>query len=149
MLDFLYNVRTVDVQLKRTVKITAAIGFFIAIGVLINPSPFSWGLLIGTVVSIINSYLIYNRMKHIADMPTNKAIAFMRQGFIMRLLLIMAVLSFSIITDVLDIYGVAFGIFIAPIVTVFDFNISVIKDYRTYSAMKNKYVKGGKLDEES
>lgn len=147
MID-IYNARTVDVQLKRTLKITGIIGFMLAAALIVEPSPFRRGLVVGTVVSIINSYLIYNRMKHIAEMSFNKAVAFMRAGFVMRLLLIMAVLYLTIQTAALDIYGVAFGVFIAPMVTVIDFNLSLIKDYRALSAKNKTDVKGGKLDEE-
>lgn len=135
----LYNARTVDVQLKRTIKFTSAIGFGLFISLIIEPtSPFRWGLAVGAVVGIINAFLTYNRMKRIADMPIEKAIAFMRMGFFMRLLLIMAVLYLSLKVEGLDIYGVAFGVFIAPMVTVVDFNISLIKDYKAHHTLKNK-----------
>ncbi|MBM7853737.1 putative membrane protein [Desulfohalotomaculum tongense] len=138
MLD-LHKARSLNVQLARTIKFTGIVGFVFSLGLILEPSsPFRWGLVIGTVVGVVNSVLIYNRMKHIADMPFEKAVAFMRMGFFMRLLMIMAVLFLAIRFDALDIYGVAFGIFVAPMITMIDFNISLLNDYKAYLVLKNK-----------
>jgi hypothetical protein len=127
------------VQSARTIKFTSAIcvGLFLSLAIEPN-SPFRWGLAIGAVVSIINTFLMYNRMKHIAGMAKGTAVSFMQFGFVMRLLLIMAVLYLALNFEGLDIIGVAFGIFIAPIITVVDFNTSLIKDYKAHNTLNNQ-----------
>ncbi len=127
------------VQNSRTIKFTSAIGIGLFLSLTLDPtSPFRWGLAIGTVVGIINTFLMYNRMKHIAGMSKGAAVSFMQFGFVMRLMLIMAVLYVALNFEGLDIIGVAFGIFIAPIITVVDFNIGLIKDYKAHNTLNNK-----------
>ncbi|MEG6617352.1 ATP synthase subunit I [Peptococcaceae bacterium 1198_IL3148] len=137
-MNFLYNARTMDVQTSRTIKFTVAISIGLFVSLMIEPSPFRWGLAIGAVVGAINTFLMYNRMKHIAAMSKGTAVSFMQFGFVMRLLLIMAVLFLALNFEGLNIFGVAFGIFIAPIITMVDFNISLIKDYKAHDTLENK-----------
>ncbi|MTI80605.1 MAG: ATP synthase subunit I [Firmicutes bacterium] len=138
MLD-LHKARGLKVQLGRTIKFTGIVALVISLGLILEPSsPFRWGLFIGTLVGVVNAVLIYNRMKHVDQLPVEKAIAFMRMGFFMRLLLIMAVLFLSLKTDSLSIYGVSFGIFISPIITMIDFNLSLLQDYKAHLILKDK-----------
>jgi len=134
----IYKARSVEVQLRRTVLFTGSIAFGLALSTLYQPDPFRSGLLLGSVVGIVYIYLLFNRLIRIDSMAADKAVAFMRMGFVMRLTLIMAVMYLAISTPLLDIYGVAFGLFIAPIISVLDFNISLIKDYRTQLTQKDK-----------
>lgn len=137
MLD-IYKARGVEVQLRRTMLFTGSIAFGLGLSVLYQPDPFRNGLLLGSIVGMVYMFLLFNRLIRTTHMAPDKAVAFMRVGFIMRLTLVMAVMYLTISTDLLDIYGVAFGLFIAPIISVVDFNISLIKDYRTQLAQKNK-----------
>lgn len=130
MLD-IYKARKVEVQLRRTILFTGSIAFGLALTVLHQPHPFRNGLLLGSVVGIVYMFLLFNRLIRTDQMAADKAVAYMRLGFIMRLTLIMAVMYLTISTHLLDIYGVAFGLFIAPVISVVDFNISLIKDYRS------------------
>lgn len=137
MLD-IYKARSVEVQLRRTVLFTGSIAFGLALSILYQPDPFRNGLLLGSIVGIVYIYLLFNRLIRTGHMAPDKAVAFMRVGFIMRLTLVMAVMYLTISTPLLDVYGVAFGLFIAPMVSVVDFNISLIKDYRTQLTQKDK-----------
>lgn len=138
MLD-LHNARDINTQIRRTTLFAGSFALGLSLSLIHDPaSPFRWGLLVGTLVSIIYSFLIYNRLRHIGQLPINKAVAFMRIGFVMRLTLVMAVLYLSISTDLIDIYGVALGLFIAPVISVIDFNFSLIKKYRAQLAQKDE-----------
>lgn len=137
MLD-IYKARGVEAQLRRTVLFTGSIALGLALSILYQPAPFRNGLLLGSIVGIVYIYLIFNRLIRTGDMAPDKAVAFMRVGFIMRLTLVMAVMYLTISTPLLDVYGVAFGMFIAPMISVIDFNISLIKDYRTQLTQKDK-----------
>ncbi|MBO8138136.1 MAG: ATP synthase subunit I [Desulfotomaculum sp.] len=138
MLD-IYKARSLKVQLARTIKFTGLAALVIIAGIILEPSSsFRWGLLVGTLAGVVNAVLIYNRMRHIHELPPQKAIAFMRMGFVMRLLMIMSVLFLALSTEALDIYGVAFGIFVSPVITMIDFNISLLSDYKANFILKNK-----------
>lgn len=137
MLD-IYKARSVEMQLRRTILFSGSIAFGLALTIMYQPHPFRNGLLLGIIVGIVYTYLLFNRLIRTTHMPANKAVAFMRVGYVMRLILVMAVMYLTISTPLLDIYGVAFGLFIAPIISVVDFNISLIKDYRTQLKQKHK-----------
>lgn len=136
MLD-IYKARKVEDQLRRTVLFSGSIAFGLLLSTIYDPTPFRNGLLLGNIVGIVYTYMLFNRLIRIGNMSPAKAVAFMRVGYIVRLTLIMAVMYLTISTPLLDIYGVAFGLFIAPIISVVDFNLSLIKDYRNSTDTKN------------
>lgn len=68
------------------------------------------GVTLGIVVSIVNFLLMCRKVKQIAGMPVEKAVAYMRLGWIQRLVLVVAVVFIAIKTPGIQVWGVIVGI---------------------------------------
>ncbi|GAB6179320.1 hypothetical protein JCM14036_06390 [Desulfotomaculum defluvii] len=125
-----------EVQLKRTVKSTAIIVACLVLAVAIDYQNVVYkGLLIGSLASLQNAILLSKRINKVATIKdVGKAIAYMRRGFFIRLIIIMATLWLSIRIPSVSVNAAAVGLFVAPILSISDFFITVIKE----SVLKSK-----------
>lgn len=119
-----------EAQLKRTAKSTAIVVVFTAVAVALDfDNPVYKGLLIGTLISLQNAILLSRRIKKVSSIKDiGKAIAYMRRGFFIRLIIIMATLWLSIKIPSVSVNAAAVGLFVAPVFSISDFFISVIKE---------------------
>lgn len=119
-----------EAQLKRTAKSTAIVVVFVAVAVALDfANPVYKGLLIGTLISLQNAILLSRRIKKVSSIKDiGKAIAYMRRGFFIRLIIIMATLWLSIRIPSVSVNAAAVGLFVAPVFSISDFFISVIKE---------------------
>ncbi|AEG61895.1 ATP synthase subunit I [Desulforamulus ruminis] len=119
-----------ETQLRRTVKSTAIIVAFIMLMVVLDiGNPVYKGLLVGTLVSLQNAILLSRRIKKVAAIKDiGKAISYMRRGFYIRLIIIMATLWLSIKIPGISVNATAVGLFVAPVLSISDFFITVIKE---------------------
>ncbi|ABO51659.1 hypothetical protein Dred_3157 [Desulforamulus reducens MI-1] len=132
---------SLEVQLKRTVKSTAIIVAFLALAVVLDfPNTIYKGLFIGSLVSLQNAILLSKRIKKVSTIKdVGKAIAYMRRGFFIRLIIIMATLWLSIRIPSVSVNATAVGLFVAPILSISDFFITMIKESSLKSeALDNK-----------
>lgn len=130
-------------QLKRTVKSTSIVVAFIALMVLLDMrNPVYKGLLIGTLVSLQNAILLSRRIKKVAAIKElGKAISYMRRGFFIRLIIIMATLWLTVRMPSVSMYAAAVGLFVAPGLSISDFFITVINESILKQGALNNKVK--------
>lgn len=119
-----------EIQLKRTIKSTAIVVACLVLAVALDYGNVVYkGLLIGSLVSLQNAILLSKRIKKVATIKNvGKAIAYMRRGFFIRLIIIMATLWLSIKMPNVSLNATAVGLFVAPILSISDFFITVIKE---------------------
>ena len=133
-----------EAQLKRTVKSTAIVVAFVALAVLLDfDNAVYKGLLVGTLASLQNAIQLNRRIKKVASIKeVGKAIAYMRRGFFVRLIIIMATLWLCIRIPSVSVNAAAVGLFVAPIFSISDFFLTVIKEsVLKQSALDNKVSK--------
>lgn len=119
-----------EIQLNRTVKSTAIVVACLVLAVALDYRNIVYkGLLIGSLISLQNAILLNKRIKKVATIKdVGKAIAYMRRGFFIRLIIIMATLWLSIKIPSVSLNATAVGLFVAPILSISDFFITVIKE---------------------
>lgn len=119
-----------EVQQKRTVKYTAIVVAVMALTVVFDYQNAVYkGLFIGTLVSLQNAILLSKRIKKASTIKdVGKAIAYMRRGFFIRLIIIMATLWLSIRIPSISMNAAAVGLFVAPVLSISDFFITLIKE---------------------
>lgn len=119
-----------EAQLKRTVKSTSIVVAFLALAVVLDFGNTVYaGLLIGTLVSLQNAILLSRRIKKVSTIKdVGKAIAYMRRGFFIRLIIIMATLWLSIRIPSVSVNAAAVGLFVAPVFSISDFFLTLIKE---------------------
>lgn len=119
-----------DKQLDRTRKITLVILALFMTGLIHNSqSPFVWGLIFGTVVSLINAQLLANRLKKMSGLSINQAILFMRIGYGMRLVLVIVSLMLAYRhPGILNLKATAIGLFVSPAVSTLSFGFFLLKE---------------------
>lgn len=128
-------------QLKRTVKSTAIVVALMLLAVLLDyQNPVYKGLFIGTLVSLQNAIQLSKRIKKASTInDVGKAISYMRRGFFIRLIVIMATLWLSIRIPSVSVNAAAVGLFVAPLFSISDFFITVIKEsFLTKDTLNNK-----------
>ncbi|MFZ5612300.1 ATP synthase I [Desulforamulus profundi] len=124
------TIPNLETQQKRTVKSTAIVVAFLALAVLIDyQSAVYKGLFVGSLVSLQNAILLSKRIKKASTIKdVGKAIAYMRRGFFIRLILIMATLWLSVRIPSISVNAAAVGLFVAPVLSISDFLITLIKE---------------------
>lgn len=117
-------------QLKRTVKYTSIVVAVVTVAMVLDGhNPAYKGLFIGTLISLQNAIFLSRRIKKVSTIThVGKAISYMRRGFYIRLLLIMATLWLSNKIPGVSMNAAAVGLFIAPILSIADFLIVLIKE---------------------
>jgi len=117
-------------QLKRTVRSTSVVVAVMALALLLDwQNQVYKGLFIGTLVSLQNAILLSRRIKKAATIQdVGKAISYMRRGFFIRLIIIMATLWLSVRMKSVSVNAAAVGLFVAPVLSMSDFFINVIKE---------------------
>ncbi|AQS60381.1 ATP synthase subunit I [Desulforamulus ferrireducens] len=132
-----------EVQLKRTVKSTAIIVAFMALALILDlQNGVYQGLFIGSLISLQNAILLSKRIKKASTMKdVGKAISYMRRGLFIRLIIIMATLWLSIRIPSVSVNATAVGLFVAPVMSVSDFIITLIKEsHLKQNALNNNKV---------
>lgn len=87
------------------------------------------GLLLGIASSIVYFLLLWYRVLKSADMPMNKAIFYMRIGWLIRLLFIVTMLFLSLKIPALDFGSAVVGLFTLQIVMTFNALVFVAKNF--------------------
>lgn len=88
-----------------------------------------WGLLFGTAVSLINALQLGNRLKKMAYLPVHQAVTFMKIGYGIRLILIIASLMLAFKhPEFLNLKATAVGLFVAPAVSSLVFGFFLLKE---------------------
>lgn len=132
-----------EVQLKRTVKSTAIIVGFMALALVLDfRNGVYQGLFIGSLISLQNAILLSKRIKKASTIKdVGKAISYMRRGLFIRLIIIMATLWLSIRIPSVSVNATAVGLFVAPVMSVSDFIITLIKEsHLKQNALNNNKV---------
>ncbi|SHE96932.1 ATP synthase subunit I [Desulforamulus putei] len=124
------TIPSLEVQLKRTVKCTAIVVALMALAVVVDYQNAVYkGFLIGSLVSLQNAILLSKRIKKASTIKdVGKAIAYMRRGFFIRLILIMATLWLSVRIPSVSVHAAAVGLFVAPVLSISDFLITLLKE---------------------
>lgn len=121
---------SLEAQQKRTVKFTAIVVAVMALAVVVDyQNAVFKGLFIGSLVSLQNAILLSKRIKKASTIKdVGKAIAYMRRGFFIRLIIIMATLWLSSRIPSISMNAAAVGLFVAPVLSISDFFITLIKE---------------------
>ncbi|CCO08428.1 ATP synthase subunit I [Desulforamulus hydrothermalis] len=121
---------SLEVQLKRTVKHTAAVVAVLALAVALDYHNHLYkGFLVGSLVSLQNAILLSKRIKKASAIKeVGKAIAYMRRGFFIRLIIIMATLWLSVRIPGISVHAAAVGLFVAPVLSIADFIVTLLKE---------------------
>ena len=136
---------SLETQLKRTVKSTAIIVAFMALALVFDfQNSVYKGLFIGSLVSLQNAILLSKRIKKASTIKdVGKAISYMRRGLFIRLIVIMATLWLSIRIPSINVNAAAVGLFVAPVLSVADFIITLIKE----STLKQNALNNNKVNQ--
>lgn len=132
----LFNIsqeRNMSGQLARTVKLLGVVMILCAAGLMLNPGdPFKLGLLLGAAVGAVNITLTYIGLNYSLE-PQQHA----RRGaiysvitFLVRWVLMIALIFWSTQAGWLSVYGVAAGLLAAPVISFVDFGIKLFVDYK-------------------
>lgn len=119
--------RSIETQFSRSIKISAGVLILLAGWLTVDPqSPFRWGLVVGTVVGMINLSLTFNRIKYMLGDPNDPPPSpFKRMGFFMRWSMIIGVLFLGAFVEPLDIVGLMLGILAPQVINFVDFNLGL------------------------
>lgn len=99
-------------HVKRTLlQIGLLAGVFCAAVVLAGREDMISGLFLGTTSSVIYFLMVYYRIKKSASQPPNKAVAYMRSGWLMRLAFIVLILILSTQIKQISFPAVVIGLF--------------------------------------
>ena len=74
------------------------------------------GLLLGTAGGLTNFFMMAYRVKHCADLPPDKAIGYMRRGWLIRLVFILLVLTLAANVRQINFAATVVGLFSLHIV---------------------------------
>ncbi|AEF95454.1 hypothetical protein Desca_2636 [Desulfotomaculum nigrificans CO-1-SRB] len=118
-------------QLKRTVKYTSIVVAVVAVAMVVDLHNAVYkGFFIGTLISLQNSIFLSRRIKKVSAIKhVGKAISYMRRGFYIRLILIIATLWLSSRIPGVSVNAAAVGLFVAPTLSIADFLITLVKEH--------------------
>jgi hypothetical protein len=77
-----------------------------------------WGFLFGSMASVIYFFLMCYRIKNSADLPPEKAVAYMRSGWGIRLVFVSLVVIFALKTPQIDFLAAVVGLLSLHIVII-------------------------------
>lgn len=99
----------------RTLRISSyPLVFFCLILVLRPQDPIFWGFVVGTAVSMWNTFFLGKKLRNIAEMHVESAKAQVIGGVAMRFIANIAILFLAAMTGWFNIYTTMVGLFIVP-----------------------------------
>ena len=114
-------IRDIDEQFRRTAVFTAMI--LAAAGTLLIWDPQNsliWGFLLGGLGGLFNAKNLLRRMHMMAGLNPKRADTLMKQGSLMRMLLVIALLLLASRTEAVSVFGVGVGLLSVPLITATD-----------------------------
>jgi len=124
------NMQEYTIEMKRTLLQITVCGIFIC-----GSAYFTGfgsripGLMMGIFSSIVYFLLLWYRVLKSAEMPVQKAIFYMRMGWLIRLAFILIMLFLCLKIPILDFGSAVVGLFTLQIVMVFNAFIFVMKNF--------------------
>lgn len=122
-------IHDVQAQFARSARLTyfvlAAAGLGLASDI---SNPVIWGLIFGGLTGVLNGYFLRNRLKSVGSLAdTEQANAFLKQNYVSRLGLVVAVVFFAAHVNFLSVYGVGAGLLLLPCLTVIDAAVTLYR----------------------
>jgi hypothetical protein len=115
-------------QVKQTLLQIVIFTLVLTSGALIlNRSAVVPGLLIGTTASIIYFLLLCYRVKRSAELSPQKAVAYMRYGWVIRLFFVVLSLSLCFKLEQIDYIAALLGLFSLHIVVILNACVMLVK----------------------
>ncbi|WP_194174964.1 ATP synthase subunit I [Desulfofundulus thermobenzoicus] len=126
------SIPELDNQLKRTLRITGGLLVLTALAVAASPrDPLAWGLLLGLLTGMYNTYSLALRIGRLGGLSRQSARGYMRQGLVMRLALVAAVVLVAGRVTGVNILWLGAGMLLVPCITAVDAAVFAARQSRS------------------
>ncbi|SHF05731.1 ATP synthase I chain [Desulfofundulus australicus DSM 11792] len=129
-----------DNQLKRTTCITGGLLALVLLAIAFNPGDsLAWGLFLGLATGLYNTISLALRVKRLGSVERSTARGYMRQGLIMRLVLVMVVVLLAGRVARVNVWWLGAGMLLVPCITAVDAALRAVRLSRAEEGTFSKF----------